>query len=148
MLAFLLTMALAPDAPPPSRLAPVSAVAPAQNSLTLGVEMASLLNDAESTSRQMVKVFDETMPSVFAANPDLEELEVEYPGIIKSMIEAMRPDIARQVIDGMTVRWDCIADVYAGTLTDPELRKLSAFYSRLTGQWCLTSIGGAREFKT
>jgi hypothetical protein len=146
MLAFLLTMALAPDAPPPSRLAPVSAVAPAQNSLTLGVEMASLLNDAESTSRQMVKVFDETMPSVFAANPDLAELEVEYPGIIKRMIEAMRPEIERQVIDGLPVLWDRMAAVYAGALTDPEMREMLAFYRSPTGQWLIESIGEGADF--
>lgn len=140
MLALLLTMSFAPDAPPPARLTPVSVAAPAQGSLALGKEMASLLNDAESTNRQMVKLFDETMPSVLAANPDVAELEAEYPGMIKRMIEAMRPEIERQVRDGLPVLWDRLAAVYAGALTDAEMREMLAFYRSPTGQWLIESI--------
>lgn len=141
MFALLLTMALAPDAPPPPRLAPASAAAPAQGSLALGVEIASLLNNADSTSRQMVKLFDETMPSTLAANRDLAALEAEYPGIIKRMIEAMRPEVERQVIGGLPVLWDRMAAVYAGAMTDAEMREMLAFYRSPTGQWLIESIG-------
>ena len=139
MLALLLSMALAPDATP-TRATPVSVAAPAQGSLALGVEIAALLNNAESTSRQMVKLFDETMPSVLAANPDMAELEAEYPGIIQRMIEAMRPEVEKQVVGGLPALWDRMAAIYASALTDAEMREMLAFYRSPTGQWLIESI--------
>jgi len=145
MLTLLASMMLAPDALP-SRVAPAPTVAPAQGSMALGLEMASLLNNADSTSRQMVKVFDETMPSVLAANPDLAELETEYPGILKRMIEAMRPEIERQVVGGLPVLWDRMAAVYAGALTDAEMREMLVFYRSPTGQWLIESVAEGADF--
>src|SRR3546814_15833094 len=108
--------------------------------------MVPLPTAAEITSLHMVKFCDETMPSVVAANPDLAEREVEYPGIIKRLIEAMRPEIERQVIDGLPVLWDRMAAVYAGALTDPEMREMLAFYRSPTGQWLIESIGEGADF--
>src|SRR3546814_2633085 len=62
------------------------------------------------------------------------------------MIEAMRPEIERQVIDGLPGLWDRMAAVYAGALTDPEMREMLAFYRSPTGQWLIESIGEGADF--
>lgn len=149
MLTLLFSMALAagaPEATPPTQLVPAPAATPMQGSLALGVEIATLLNNAESTRRQTTKVFDETMPAVLADDPNVAALEVEFPGITQRMLDAMQSEVETQVVAGLPDLWNRLGTIYAGSLTDAEMRELLIFYRSPTGQWLIDGIVTGADF--
>lgn len=150
MLSFLLPMLLtagAPETPLPlAATAAAESGAPATvGSLALGVEIATLLNNEEITLQQTAKMFDQTIPAAFAANAEMAALEEYYPGIIRYMLDAMRPEVDRQVAARLPELWNRLGAVYSGALTDTEMRELLTFYRSPTGRWLIESLAAGSD---
>lgn len=140
-------MAMAPAiAAPVERAAPVTAQADAR--IALGREIAQLLNSEAITIAQTRRMFDETMPGVFAQDPNLGAMEKQYPGIIRHMIDAMRPEILRNVTSELPELWDRLAPIYAGALTEAEMRESLAFYRSPTGVWLIDTMANNADFSS
>jgi len=123
-----------------------SATVQADARMTLGREIAALLNSEAITVAQTRRMFDTTMPDLFGKDPNLAMLEQQYPGIIRQMIDAMRPEILRNVTTQLPELWGLLAPVYAETLTEAEMRESLAFYRSPTGVWLVDTMANNADF--
>jgi len=70
----------------------------------------------------------------YHADPSLQALEADHPGIIDAMVAAMRPEFERARRDALPRLWAATSAVYAADLTPDELRRAMAFYTSPVGQ--------------
>lgn len=122
------------------------AVAQADGRVALGREIAALLNSEAITAAQTRRMVDTTMPDLFRKDPNLGELEKKYPGIIRHMVDSVRPEILRNVTNQLPDLWDRLAPVYAGALTETEMRESLAFYRSPTGVWLIDTMANNADF--
>lgn len=124
-------LALAPLAVPGMACAQAqTAVSPEH--LALGHELAKRNNDEVSAVNQ-VSAMLVSAAKIFAENKDLRELEKEYPGAIKKMLDAMAPVIREETLRALPRLWDRLGAIYAANMTEQELRDAIAFYSGPVG---------------
>ncbi len=114
--------------------------------MALGREIAALLNSEAITVAQTRRMFDTTMPNLFRQDANLGELEKKYPGIIRHMVDSVRPEILRNVTNQLPALWDRLAPVYAGALTEAEMRESLAFYHSPTGVWLIDTMATNADF--
>lgn len=114
--------------------------------MALGREIAALLNSEAITIAQTRRMFDTTMPDLFGKDPNLAMLEKQYPGIIRHMVDSARPVILNNVTTQLPVLWDRLAPVYAGALTETEMRESLAFYRSPTGVWLIDTMANNADF--
>jgi hypothetical protein len=102
--------------------------------LALGLELAKVLNPEKPTMRLLDEMFEKQAPEAMLADPNIREMEEQYPGILRAMIEAMRPIIERRMRDELPELWTQVGTFFAGELSEADLRAGIAFYGSPTGQ--------------
>jgi hypothetical protein len=130
--ALLLAAVTAAPLPALAQSAPITAtVDPTRRAL--GYELAQLLNSEAMIMALLDRMLIDTMPDALLQDSNVQRMEAEYPGIVKAMIEAMSPILKRYVIGMLPRIWDEVAVIYAGNLSEDDLRKVIAFYRSPTG---------------
>jgi hypothetical protein len=130
---------------------PVPAPAPEQPMvdplrLELGIELGRLMNSEELTRGQLVAMFDESLPKMFAGNADIQALEDKYPGFIKAALDAMQPILVRQTMKGLPELWHRLGRVYGSSMSEAELRGAIAFFGSLTGVKLVAALTAGMDF--
>lgn len=142
LFALLLAQAAPQVAPDPAVQTP--AVAPTRDALAL--DLAELLNSEALTRAQLAKIVAETLPKVFAQNPDMVSIEKEHPGASAAVIAAIGPEMVTYTVRTLPELWRNIAPIYARHLDVAELRALLAFYRGATGQRVITAMGRGSDY--
>lgn len=109
-------------------------------------ELAKVTNSEAMNRVQLDKLLSDTLPKQFAANPDFVELEAAFPGIIKKIIDAVRPIVVEETLPSLPILWRRIGGIYAQGLTEIEINRLLAFYRSPTGQHLLDIIARNADF--
>lgn len=112
--------------PAPAR--PVAAAA-AQDKLALGRQLAELSNSREMIAAQTSRMIREVLPPLFAADPEMQGLEKDYPGITAKLLDAAAPMLRDETLKGLPRLWDQLGALYAARLSAAELGEVIAFYS-------------------
>lgn len=81
------------------------------------------------------------LPVVYRASPNLQALEVEYPGITDYFIARMLPDAEQRVVERSRRLRDPMAAWLSATMTESELTQVLAFYRNGAGARILGMVG-------
>ncbi|MES2442640.1 MAG: DUF2059 domain-containing protein [Pseudomonadota bacterium] len=130
-MAALLLAASAAAAPAWAQPAPVAAANPAREALAL--ELATMLNSETTLMGAVARMLDQSLPNAMMANADVADLERQYPGLLKEMIDAMKPVMIRHMRAELPELWRQVAALYAANLTEADMRVTLAFYRSPAG---------------
>jgi hypothetical protein len=89
----------------------------------------NIIGDADDDQQAV-----EMMQELFDSDPEMVEMERDYPGIVKQFAEAMLPIINKSSLERLPQLQASQAALYQDTFTDPELAALIEFYSSPTGR--------------
>lgn len=104
-------------------------VAAPQENLALGRKLAQLTNSEEMLAGQVSRMIQDALPPLFAADPEMQALEKDYPGITKKLLDAASPMLRDETLKGLPRLWDRLGALYAARLTAAELGEVIAFFS-------------------
>jgi hypothetical protein len=116
--------------------APPAAAAPAPDSerLARGLRLAQIVQPRELAVEQSMRTLDKQAVEGLLADPDLKQMEAEYPGIVPAMWQATRPIIAEALADTLPDLWNGLARVYAKHLTSAQIDETARFFQSPTGR--------------
>ncbi|MDF7775335.1 DUF2059 domain-containing protein [Sphingomonas sp. AOB5] len=114
--------------------------------LALGVQLTKLLNPTDAIEAMLDRIVHESMPKAFIADPSVQALEKEYPGVVKVMIDAMYPVLKRRLMGSVPEMWDLLGNHYASRLDTADLRAAIAFYSSPTGERIVAAMVAGVSF--
>jgi hypothetical protein len=151
MILALLAAITAPQAAAPA--APVMPVSPVgaaavgdPQRVALSLELAELLNSEVLTRAQLAKLTSDTLPKVFAQNPDMVAIEQEHPGASAAVVAAIGPVMVDYTLRSLPKLWREIAPIYARYFDADELRSLLAFYRSPTGVRVIDAMGRGADY--
>jgi len=131
-------------APPPA--GPVAA--PSARALALGRDLAEVLNSEALTRVQLDKMLSESVPQVFAKDPQMAAIEKAYPGAAAALIAALAPVIREVTIAALPGMWRELAPIYAARLSATEIEQLLVFYRSRTGIRLIDAMGRGADYST
>ncbi|WP_373489836.1 DUF2059 domain-containing protein [Parasphingorhabdus sp.] len=144
----LTALLLATMVPEPTAVDPIPATAesqvasPALQLSRIVHSETNVIGDADDDRRAV-----EMMQELFDSDPDMADMERDYPGIVQQFAEAMLPIInesSRERLPDLQARH---AALYAETFTDAELAVLIAFYSSATGRKLISHALDSMNFE-
>ncbi|MCW3846940.1 DUF2059 domain-containing protein [Sphingomonas sp. LB-2] len=100
---------------------------------TLGLQLAKLLNPEALTMAVLDRMLGDRTAQAMLADPDMKAMEERYPGILKAMVEAMKPILIRHLRQALPSMWDRLGTFFAAELSEEDLRAAIAFYGSPTG---------------
>ena len=121
-----------------------AATSPAR--LSLGRELAEVLNSEALTRTQLSKVMDVTLPQQIAADPNFAVLERERPGISKAVVTGMRTVVIEECVKLLPSLWERLAQIYAADLNEQDLAAMLAFYRSPTCVRLIDTIGRESDY--
>jgi hypothetical protein len=126
----LLALLLAAAQPTASVAAPEPAVAVRPDAM----ELVRVLNPEGPMVDMVVRTFTDSMRSVVETNEDYQELEQDYPGISRAIVDAMSQAMRADLIADLPANRRRYARFYADRFTPGETAELIRFYSSSAGQ--------------
>lgn len=98
------------------------------------LKLAEALRPPESLRAEMQYGFDGGLAKDLQSDPDVAEMEADYPGITAYMLSSIRSEVEAQVTKSMPELWNAIAEVFATGMNAAELEQAYAYYSSPAGQ--------------
>jgi hypothetical protein len=135
----------APPAVPPITITPA---APATDTakpvdpkaMEAGRRLARLINQEQVQVDAAVRLIDTSFIPTIAADPNIKQLEAEYPGLLRRIGDDMKPLMAsytRKVLPDYIER---AAAIYAGLFSAAEIDDLYGIYASPAGQRLIASM--------
>lgn len=116
----------------PSSVAGVAQIDPARRAA--GLTLARSVRSEAYALAESAQLFKGAFAEELAKNPDIAQLETEYPGITAAMIDAARPLIERLIVKSLPDLWNVMADIYASAMTVAEIEQARAYYESPPGR--------------
>jgi hypothetical protein len=114
--------------------APVTAPAPATAVRPDAMELIGVLNPEGPMVDMVVRTFTDSMRSVVETNEDYQQLDQDYPGISRAIVDAMAQAMRADLIADLPVNRRRYARFYEERFTPGEIAELIRFYSSSAGQ--------------
>lgn len=96
--------------------------------------LAQELRDEKSVLLEVSRVFEGESLAMIAQNPELAEIEKQFPGALAHMFDAARPEVERHIVASLPQLWTAIATLLSAELTSTEIEAARAFYSSPAGK--------------
>jgi hypothetical protein len=95
--------------------------------------LAQLLFSRPLVQSQVGGVLDDTLPRSMKSNTDFALYEKEYPGLIKTVVAAIKPPMLKAYDEKLPLLWFNMAQLYRDNFTPAEIGQLYSFYASPVG---------------
>jgi hypothetical protein len=95
--------------------------------------LAQLLFSRPLVQTQVGGVLDDTLPRSMKSNADFALYEKEYPGLIKTVVAAIKPAMLKAYDEKLPLLWFNMAQLYRDNFTPTEIGQLHSFYASPVG---------------
>ena len=109
---------------------------------------AQVLRTRESVLAESRYTFTGALAAEMQADPDIAELEADYPGITQHMLLKSQNEIERQVIESLPELWTTMAELFVQAMTPAELADGYGYYSSPAGQRLVNSALQNFDYQT
>jgi hypothetical protein len=109
---------------------------PGANPHGVAMELAKALKPLDTIQAEMRYAFDGSLAKDMQADPDIAEMEADYPGLTQHLLIALKSEIEAQVIRTTPDLWDRLAKIFASSMSATELDQALAYCQhRLCATW-------------
>ncbi|WP_144037722.1 hypothetical protein [Sphingopyxis sp. KK2] len=110
------------------------AAAPSGPRYQAAYTLAQELRDEKSVMLEVSRAFEGDSLALVAQNPELAEIEKQYPGALAHMFDAARPEVERHIVASLPRLWSAIATLLSAELTSAEIEAARAYYASPSGK--------------
>jgi hypothetical protein len=100
----------------------------------LALELAKLTSDGAAGTPDMLATVNQLVEKQLAADPSMQELEKDHPGLIKHIAKVITDESQRQTEATMPKLQTRLQDLFASTMSAAELRQAINFYASPIGK--------------
>jgi len=104
------------------------------------MELAVLLHNEENMISNDDVRAKKFAVELFAADPELAQIEEDFPGVTMEIADATIPIANRSMRERLPVLWQRQANIYAANFDIEELNRLITFYDSPTGRKLVTGL--------
>lgn len=143
--AFLLAGAAASAAAQPDPAPPSSQ--PDAERMAKALALARTVQSREVAVDQAMEILDRQVVEALLADPEIERMEAEHPGIVKAMWAGARPVLADELVKSLPDLWDRLSRVYARHLTSAQIDEVAAFVESAAGRKLVSEMNRNADVK-
>jgi hypothetical protein len=96
--------------------------------------LAQELRDEKSVIFETARAFETDSIALVLQNPELAEIEKQFPGAVEHMFHAARPELERYIVDSLPDLWTALATLLSAELTSAEIEMARDYYSSPAGR--------------
>jgi hypothetical protein len=112
------------------------------------LKLAEALKPSGSIQAEASYAFDGGLAKDMQGDPNIAELEREYPGVTAHLLASMRDEIIAQVTKSIPDLWNKIAGLFAAEMNAAELAQAYDYYSSPAGQRLVAATHENADYST
>lgn len=110
------------------------------------LDLAGTIYSVENQTLGMENFLQNSFGPTLLKEPSIREMEDASPGMVKAIVEAMRPIFRQFIVDELPAYHAGVADIYVAHLTTDEMIAMKRFFETPTGQKLVRGVHSNMTF--